>query len=108
MPLAPTILPLLAPAAAVLVAAGLLVYALRGRRIDDHPVCRKCGFDLFGKPEGSTVCSECGADLAGKRAVRVGNRRRRSRVLAAAAPMLLLSAGWLGAGAWTRVKATDW
>ena len=41
------------------------VVALRGRRVGDHPYCRRCGFDLFGKPPGSTVCSECGADLAG-------------------------------------------
>ena len=27
----------------------LLILGLRGKRIDDHPWCRKCKFDLFGK-----------------------------------------------------------
>jgi hypothetical protein len=42
--------PLVAAPAAAFAAAALLVFALRGRRVDDHPLCRKCGFDLFGKP----------------------------------------------------------
>ena len=44
--------------------AGVLAFALCGRRADDHPYCRRCRFDLFGKPADATVCSECGADLA--------------------------------------------
>jgi hypothetical protein len=51
---------------------------LRGRRIDDHPVCRKCGFDLTGTPESSWRCSECGTNLRGPGAVRIGHRRRRA------------------------------
>jgi len=55
----------------------LLIRGLRGRAIDDHPVCRKCGFDLFGLPAGAEKCSECGADLTRPKAIRIGNRRRR-------------------------------
>ena len=36
------ILVLMGPAAALLLAAVLLAIALRGRRVDDHPICRKC------------------------------------------------------------------
>jgi hypothetical protein len=49
---------------------------LRGRRIDDHPLCRRCGFDLTGKPAESCACAECGADLSAVKAVRIGHRRR--------------------------------
>ena len=62
---------------AAVVAAGLVWYGLAGRAVDDHPVCRTCGFDLFNRPAGQTACPECGADLNGPRAVRTGNRRRR-------------------------------
>src|SRR5688500_20118731 len=46
--------------------AGMLFVrlGLRGKRVDDHPLCRRCGLDLFGLPEGATKCSECGADLS--------------------------------------------
>jgi hypothetical protein len=66
----------------VLSFAGLLLAVLlwrlgrRGRRMDDHPLCRKCGYDLFGLPADSGRCSECGADIKAKRAIRAGNRRR--------------------------------
>jgi hypothetical protein len=43
----------------------LVARGLRGRRIDDHPLCERCGFDLTGKPQGSDICSECGAELSG-------------------------------------------
>ena len=37
---------------ALLLVAGIVltVRGLRGRRVDDHPHCRKCGFDLIGLP----------------------------------------------------------
>src|SRR5438045_6693447 len=78
--------------------------ALRGRRVDDHPHCRRCGFDLFGKPAESSLCSECGADLAKRKAVRIGRRERRLRLLVVAVPALLLSVGWTGWDGWRRVR----
>lgn len=57
----------------------LLVIGLRGRRLDDHPICRKCKFDVTGVYAGggtASKCPECGAVLDSARAVRTGNRRR--------------------------------
>src|SRR5438477_1788271 len=60
-----------------------------GRRIDDHPLCRRCGFDLYAKPETSTRCAECGADLGIARAIRIGHRRRRAVWIATGAALFL-------------------
>ncbi|GEM_PF-3726368 len=76
------------------VGALLFVGGVRGRRIDDHPWCRRCRFDLFGSPAESSRCPECGADLDSRRAVRQGRRRRRPIVLSSGA-LLLVIAGTL-------------
>jgi tRNA(Ile2) C34 agmatinyltransferase TiaS len=57
------------PLGLIVVGISALVRGLRGRRIDDHPLCRRCGFDLTGKPETSTRCPECGSDLRRPRAI---------------------------------------
>jgi hypothetical protein len=54
--------------------AALLISGWRGERIDDHPLCRKCGFDLVGKPPDAIRCPECGTDSA-TRLPRKGHRR---------------------------------
>ena len=46
----------------------LVIRGLVGRRIDDHPICRKCRFDLVGlydpaQPTREIRCPECGAEL---------------------------------------------
>src|SRR5690349_6074803 len=51
------------PAATLLLGVVLLALGLRGRRVGDHPYCRRCGFDLFGLPPAHPACPECGADL---------------------------------------------
>jgi hypothetical protein len=79
---------LLALAGLLACALALLALALRWRVLDDHPVCRRCRFDLFGAPRGSTRCPECGADVSNPRAVRVGNRVRRRGAIAVAVPLL--------------------
>lgn len=56
----------------------MLILGFRGRVIDDHPVCRNCGFDLHGKPPDSNRCAECGADVSRIAAIRIGHRRRRA------------------------------
>lgn len=55
----------------------LLIWCFRGKRIDDHPVCRRCDFDLTGLPKESTRCPECGSELSHTRAIRIGHRRKR-------------------------------
>ena len=61
-------------------AGGTVIFALRGRPIDNHPICRKCGFDLFGLSE-STRCPECGTELSAQ-AIRLGHRAVRRGALA--------------------------
>ena len=82
-----------------LLAVGLLLAAagLRGRRVGDHRFCRKCGFDLTGRPAGGRRCAECGANLTRAAGVAVGRRRRRPGV--AAGGVALLAAGLLGGAA---------
>jgi hypothetical protein len=87
-------------------AAALFValVARRGVRVDDHPVCRRCGFDLFGRPDGSARCAECGNDFTKPRAVRRGNRERWSGVAATATLVMLASIAWLGIRGWRYVR----
>lgn len=60
-------------------AFGILLtwWGRRGKRVDQHPVCRRCKFDLVGRPQQSDRCPECGADLGRKRAITTGNRKPR-------------------------------
>lgn len=85
----PSILPL-----AMVVMAGACVawVGWRGRGVGEHPECRRCGFDLFGRPAGSTMCPECGADLATSGAVLAAGAVRRPGLLVVG---LLLAAGGL-------------
>ncbi|HWE97211.1 MAG TPA: hypothetical protein VG269_24845 [Tepidisphaeraceae bacterium] len=89
--------------ALLLVSLALLTLGFRGRRTDDHPVCRRCGFDLFGKPPESVRCSECGAELNRRRAVRLGNRRHRPMVVLLAMPLLLGAFSLLGTLRWVTI-----
>jgi hypothetical protein len=87
---------------------GLLValVGVRGRRRGDHEHCRRCGFDLSGRPEGAAACPECGADLSRRRATVKGVRHRRPWVTAAGVLLVLL--GLSGAGFWSaRSEWTD-
>lgn len=85
----------------------LVLTARRGRRLDDHPTCRRCRFDLIGLPEGSESCPECGAALDGPRAIRLGNRRMHRWRLATGLALLLLSLGVIGGTIAARVARYD-
>lgn len=63
----------------VLLLAGgflLLVWGWRGRKLNDHPVCRDCKFDLEGIVAEATTCPECGAGLRREGGVLRGVRKR--------------------------------
>ncbi len=88
--------------------AVLLLLGLRGRRVNDHPICRRCRFDLVGVYPGADRCPECGGELSASRAVRVGARRRRRGLLVAAAPLLLVGVGGSGGVAWVWGTGFNW
>ena len=84
-------------AAALVLAGALLAWrGWRGVRVNEHPVCRGCGFDLVGTvtPGGGAgkVCPKCGAGLGERGAVRHGQRRRRPVVVGAGCVLLVLGA----------------
>ena len=91
------------------VAAGglLTLLGLRGRRADDHPLCRRCGFDLTGNP-AAPVCTECGVDLTRPKAIKVGRRARRRLPLAVGGTLLLLALVAGGVGGWRWARGVDW
>lgn len=59
----------------------LLVCGLRGRRVNDHPICRRCRFDLAGVYPVAGVCPECGRNLNAPKAIQKGARRKRKVLL---------------------------
>lgn len=99
---------LLVPAVVALIGLLLVWAGLRGRRLDDHPVCRRCRFDLHGLPRDSKVCSECGADLLRPRSIRLGNRARRPLLVATGAALILLPLIATGGASYARSRHVNW
>lgn len=83
----------------------LCATALRGRRIDDVPLCRRCGFDLTGIASGR--CPECGVDLSRRRSRRWGRRRIRWWALAAGLVLGVPGATWTGIQGWKSAGYED-
>jgi hypothetical protein len=79
-----------------------------GRRVGVHPFCRRCGFDLFGKPADSTACPECGAHLASRRATVVGVRQHKPALLTLGSFLLLFGLTPIALVAWGRYRNIDW
>lgn len=87
----------------ILIAGGLVVLTLlgiawliiragrRGVLIDDHPLCRACGFDLVALPDSSERCSECGADLTQPGKVIHGHTKPRAGLLVSGVAMLAVT-----------------
>jgi hypothetical protein len=99
---------LVPPALAAIVGLIGTAIAWRGRRVGSHPTCRRCGYDLRGKPADSSACPECGADLASTRAIRIGQCVTRRGWLTASLAMLLLGTLSLTACGLAAVKGFDW
>lgn len=99
---------MLVPVLSLMFLAGLWMFAwgLRGKRIDDHPWCRKCRFDLHGTTDHRTGdCPECGANLAPPKAICRGQRRKRKYAILLGLTGLLLSSA--GGGALIYADAAD-
>ena len=77
----------------------------RGRRVDDHPLCRGCGFDLYGLPGERDECPECGRKLVD---VRIGHRRKRNGFLVSGLLLAALGGGVLGLAVWGEVQQVGW
>jgi hypothetical protein len=91
----------------LLLVVGVVFLALgwRGRTIDNHPICRKCGFDLFGL-DAAVRCPECGNELSA-RAIRLGHRAVRRWPLGIGVVFLLPSLLILAAVAVLFIRKTD-
>lgn len=86
----------------------MLLRGWRGKRVDNHPWCRKCRHDLNGLWPGAAKCPECGVDLERIDAVELGQRARRPVMAAFGLLILLCCAGWLGTGAWRSMGTINW
>ncbi len=93
----------------LLLAAGLtlLLLGLRGRRINDHPICRGCGFDLVGVLPAGSTCPECGAGIKSSRWVRIGARRKRVTWMLAGVVLSTAAFVPIGTIAWGWASGTD-
>src|SRR3954469_19276792 len=96
-----------APAVVAAVSAVVLALAWRGRRVNGHPICRRCGFDLFGRPADATRCAECGEDLRRRRAIRTGARARVPKLVTAALLLLLPSLLCLAILGWSAARESS-
>ncbi|HYE79049.1 MAG TPA: hypothetical protein VEI97_13775, partial [bacterium] len=89
----------------VVLGVGGMIAGWYGRRTDDHPLCRQCGFDLTGRV--SEQCSECGADLSARKAIRVGHRVRRWWLVLGSGMVIGVCAFVLALGVVVRVKKVN-
>ena len=94
--------------ALLLPAMGLIIFGGKGRRIGDHPHCRKCGFDLFGKPPESTRCNECGTDLTSANSIVLGLWQARRWAVLSGLFMLILGLMLGGEAGWEYTTGLDW
>lgn len=85
----------------------LLTLGLHGRRINTHPTCRKCRYDLH-QLRNPTTCPECGRDLTRKRAIQLGARRRRRIPIALGTLICCLACSFLAYQSYVSLRNYDW
>jgi hypothetical protein len=90
----PSLLPLLIALAWVLVPAFVLLLAVRWKREQIPPSCRRCGYDVSKRPSGVERCSECGADLTIPRGIITARRRGHPWIVIPVAVALALATLW--------------
>src|SRR5450432_1386668 len=96
------------PVVAIIVGIVIVLRGRRGKRIGDHPVCGKCGFDLFGRSAGNEVCPECGTSaMFWPEAVLTGHLQRNFRLIGAGAILILLASCWLGVVGWAAAQGVN-
>lgn len=88
-------------------AAALIVVGFRGRKLNDHPVCAQCRFDLEGVYPECMTCPECGAGLKRDRSVLQGARRRMPFVIAGGFVLLVTAVLPVGFAGYTAVTGGD-
>jgi hypothetical protein len=91
----------------ILVGIVLVWLGIRGRRINLHPVCRSCRFDLEGVLPAGITCPECGAGLKRERAVRIGQRKRRPVFILVGAAMTAIPVALIGTVVFAMITGTD-
>lgn len=97
----------LIPVIFLLTGLALSIIGWRGKKLNDHPHCRKCRFDLFGSPDAK-ICPECGHDLKKEKAVRHGIRAKRRGMLGTGCALLLLFAVQTGMGVYFAAVDINW
>lgn len=80
----------------IVVGVVLILTGWRGKRLNDHPICRSCGFDLLGVLPDGITCPECGAGLKRPNACRIGERRKRWVAIWVGIAAVLLPAAMIG------------
>jgi hypothetical protein len=94
--------------AAAGVALALVAVGWRGYRVGDHPYCRGCGFDLFGRAVGSTACPECGRDLSRAESMVIGIHCRRRGLMTGGLLILVPALSSAGIVVWGQANHVDW
>src|SRR4051794_34691105 len=95
----------LMPLAMFFVGGVLAWRGLRGRAIDNHPICRRCGFDLYAL-DNAERCPECGTELSASR-IRLGHRARRPVPLTIGISLMLPAVLLLAAISYAALKHLD-
>lgn len=78
-----------------LVGALFLYWGWNGKKLHDHPYCRKCLYDLHGASDAAT-CPECGGGLAAPGQVVKGRHLRSKKFVLIGLLLSLSTSMWMG------------